>query len=70
MDSDQLVSQPAGRLTLSVRETCAALGVSRSTVYRLLKDERLRSVHIGRRVLIPVSEIRRLIGPNGSSDLS
>ncbi|MGF1668196.1 MAG: helix-turn-helix domain-containing protein [Acidimicrobiia bacterium] len=49
------------RVALSVTETCCALGVSRSTVYRLINDGRLRPVHLGRRVLIPLSELDRLM---------
>jgi len=39
--------------------TCQALSVSRTTLYGLLSTGRIRSVHLGTRRLIPVSEIDR-----------
>jgi len=38
---------------------CHALSVSRSTLYELLSAGRIRSVHLGTRRLIPVSELDR-----------
>lgn len=52
-------------MALSVSETCFVLGISRSTVYRMFQQGRLRGVHIGRRVLVPVAEIERLIESSG-----
>ena len=44
-----------------VPETGRTLRVSNSTVWRLVKDGRIRAVRIGKRVLIPESEINRLM---------
>jgi excisionase family DNA binding protein len=49
------------RAAYSVAETCEMLGISRSTVYRLIARRQLRRVHLGRRALIPASEITRLM---------
>lgn len=46
---------------LSVAETAAALGLSRAMLYRLLSDGAIRSLHVGRRRLIPASEIAAYI---------
>lgn len=39
-------------LTLSVEHAARLIGVSRSTVYRLVRDGELRAIRVGRRVLI------------------
>ncbi|MCJ7639411.1 MAG: helix-turn-helix domain-containing protein [Euryarchaeota archaeon] len=39
-------------LTLSVEHAAHLIGVSRSTVYRLVRDGELRAIRVGRRVLI------------------
>lgn len=43
-----------------IPEACAALGISRSTIYALAAEGKIRLVHIGRRALVPESEIDRL----------
>lgn len=40
-------------LALSVKEAARALGISRGSVYALIKKGKLRPVHVGRRCLIP-----------------
>jgi excisionase family DNA binding protein len=42
------------RLVLTPDEAAEVLGVGKSTIYDLLRANRLRSVKIGRRRLIPV----------------
>lgn len=37
------------------------LGVSRTTTYRLIREGQLRSLKIGRRRLVPTSEISRFL---------
>ncbi|MGZ4904827.1 MAG: helix-turn-helix domain-containing protein [Halobacteriota archaeon] len=39
-------------LTLSVEHAARLIGVSRSTVYRLVRDGELRAIRVGTRVLI------------------
>jgi excisionase family DNA binding protein len=45
----------------SISEVANRLAVSRATVWRLIKDARIRSVRIGARVLVSDTEIARLI---------
>jgi excisionase family DNA binding protein len=45
----------------SVEETSRRLGVSSFTVRRLIKTKQLRAVRVSRRVLIPHSEVNRVI---------
>jgi excisionase family DNA binding protein len=44
----------------SIPEVAERLGVSRATVWRLIKDARIRSVRIGARVLVSDAELARL----------
>jgi excisionase family DNA binding protein len=45
----------------SVEETSRRLGVSSFTVRRLIKTKQLRAVRVSRRVLVPDSEVSRVI---------
>ena len=47
---------------VSIRAAAKALGVSRSTLYLMLNDERLDSVKLNRRRLVTVESINRLVG--------
>lgn len=50
------------RAAYSIAETMQLLGgCSRGHIYNLIKRGELRVVHLGRRVLIPASEIKRLV---------
>ena len=42
---------------LTIPEVCDELRVSRRTVYRLIEQGRLRTVHIGKRVFITRREL-------------
>ncbi|MBG0801402.1 helix-turn-helix domain-containing protein [Methylocystis sp. H4A] len=45
-----------------INDACAALGVSRSHLYSLASEGKLRLVRIGNRTVVPESEIDRLLG--------
>lgn len=49
------------RIYISIREACSALGVSRSTIYRLMDCGHLQAVKIGRRRLIRRDAIAALV---------
>jgi excisionase family DNA binding protein len=53
------------KLALTIEEACQALTISRTTLYELLAEGRLRSVTAGRRRLIPLSELERLLAEGG-----
>lgn len=46
---------------LNITEVVEALRVSRSTVKRLIGEGKLRSVRIGRRVLVPAAALDELL---------
>ena len=54
------MGQTEGRLH-SVEETSRQLSVSTFTTRRLIKAKQLRAVRVGKRVLIPESEIERVM---------
>jgi excisionase family DNA binding protein len=44
-----------------VNDFCSAYGISRSTLYVLIKGGRIRTIKIGRRRLIPEDEGERIM---------
>jgi excisionase family DNA binding protein len=57
------------RITLDVADAAELLGLGRNTTYDLVRSGRLRSVRVGRRLVIPRSEIdafleREALGDN------
>jgi excisionase family DNA binding protein len=49
------------RLVYSVREAEQATGLSRSTIYRLISNGRLKTVKVGARRLVPVAALTALL---------
>lgn len=56
------------RRTLSVKETAAIVGVSTSTIYRLVRADRIPFKRVGRRILIARDELEAWLSPNAASD--
>ncbi|MGR6329079.1 helix-turn-helix domain-containing protein [Sphingomonas sp. XXL09] len=54
------------RYTLSINETRQALGLGRTTIYKLLAAGKLDRKKAGTRTLITVSSIERLLAPEPS----
>lgn len=48
---------------LSIPSCAKTLGISRDTVYRLVRERKLRLVKLGTRTVIPVAEVDRLLAP-------
>lgn len=55
-------------LTLSVSEYCAALGIGEHTAYAQVRSGAVPVVRAGRRVRIPASHVRRVLGIAESED--
>ena len=49
------------KLCLSITETAYALGVSKPTVYNLLKTDGFPAIRIGGRTMIPVDGLRQWV---------
>ncbi len=59
------------RLTLTVEEAAARLGISRASAYEAVRRGEIPSIRIGRRVLVPKASLARLVGLDpaaGASD--
>ena len=52
-------------LAVSINDTARMLGVGRTTVYEMIKDGRLEAFKLGRRTLVRVDSIRRLVDAQG-----
>src|SRR5688500_11153025 len=50
------------RMTYSVDEAAAILGVSKSKIYDSVRSGELRGVQVGRRVVIPCETLKELLG--------
>jgi excisionase family DNA binding protein len=61
MKQDQIPRELPNRRAFSISEAASASGLSRATLYRLLKDGRLATVKIGARRLVPISALDALL---------
>jgi excisionase family DNA binding protein len=61
--NDYLVAIEAkvDRAAFGVVETARALGICADTVRRMINKRELKAVRVGRRVLVPASELRRIL---------
>lgn len=50
-----------------VEDAAKALGIGRTFVFNLIKDGKLKAVHIGRRTLIPVAEVEAFMSRLGGA---
>ena len=48
-------------MAMSPRDAARAIGISRSSLYRQIKQGRIRTVKLGRRTLVPTSVLAELI---------
>lgn len=55
-------SRSSDRLAVSVSEAAGRLGISRTLAYELAARGELPSVRLGRRIVVPVSALERMVG--------
>ena len=49
------------KITYTIQEAIEVTGISRSSIYNLIAEDRLETRKIGRRTLIPARSLRRLL---------
>ncbi len=54
---------PSRPLTVTVKTACAFLGVGRTTMWALVKAERVKTTRVGRRRLIIFASLEALVAP-------
>ncbi len=52
---------PPGQATYKPEEASSLLGVGRGGVYGLIRSGRLRSIRIGRKIIIPASALQEFL---------
>lgn len=52
-------------LAVSINDTVRMLGVGRTSIYEMIRDGRLEAFKLGRRTLVRVDSIRRLVEAQG-----
>jgi excisionase family DNA binding protein len=62
MQKHSKIVRPEEKRAFRVDEYCAAYGLSRTTVYKLMKLGKLRTVKVGGRRLIPKEVAEALLG--------
>lgn len=66
----KIQSQPADGPPIAYRieDAARALGVGRTTIYRLIRDGKLRIVKVGKRSLITASELQSFLSEGGTNE--
>jgi excisionase family DNA binding protein len=57
-----IITTGPDRLTLTVEEAAASLGISRASAYEAVRRGDVPSIRIGRRILVPKAALARLLG--------
>jgi hypothetical protein len=61
MAMSNIEADPPHRLAWQVNLFCRAVGISRTSFYELVKENKIRTVMIAGRRLVPDTEARRLL---------
>lgn len=57
-----------GAMTISIADTIRATSLSESTIYRMIREGELESIKIGRRRLVKMASLQRLISEPSLSE--
>ena len=57
----------AERLSCTIEEACQATGLGRTKLYEEMATGRVQTTHIGKRRLVLVSSLLRLLGPQSGN---
>jgi excisionase family DNA binding protein len=53
--------RPKGRAVLTLAEVAQVLGLGRTTVYRLIRDKKMKVINVGRRILVPLEVVDAIL---------
>jgi len=53
--------KPTGRAVLHLKEVAQVLGLSRTTIFRLIRDGKMRVIRVGSRTLVPVDVVEAIL---------
>jgi excisionase family DNA binding protein len=56
------------KLTVTVEEAGELLGISRALAYELVRRGELPSLHLGRRIVVPVRRLRAMLDGDGADE--
>jgi excisionase family DNA binding protein len=56
------------KLTVTVEEAGELLGISRGLAYELVRRGELPSLHLGRRIVVPVHRLRAMVDGDGAGE--
>ena len=59
---------PEPPLTLSVREASRVTGLGKTTLFKLIDTGKLRRVKVGKRTLIPFTDLKKLVAAESEGD--
>jgi excisionase family DNA binding protein len=59
---------PEPPLTLSVREAVRVTGLGKTTLFKLIDTGKLRRVKVGKRTLIPFTDLKKLVAAESEGD--
>jgi excisionase family DNA binding protein len=62
---DAINGAPPSKIAYTIKEATAAIGLSRSTIYKLMASGELRTIRIGQRRLIRAEALNRLVTGSG-----
>lgn len=58
----------SGRLTMSVDEAAAVLGIGRNAAYEAVRRGEIPSLRIGGRILVPRAAVRKMLSLDGQNE--
>ena len=56
------------RKTVTVKEAATLLGIGRDTAYAAVRDGTLPSIRLGKRLVIPIAALNKLLAEAGQQD--
>ena len=68
--SRRLIAEPPLPLTVRIREACRFTGISRSNLYELIEDGRVKTIKVGAITSIPMAELTAFLELDQAVNLS